>query len=243
VGQVAAGIAHEINNPMSVILNHVQLLQSHSLTEEESDVFMSRISSEIKRVAGLIERLLQFSREEQDAEETAFPGEVLQDVLCLFAPQQEELDDTGTPCTVEENAYNAGRWTVQHKKRTIHVCLTDSGTIYPVSCGKDSIKQIFFNIFKNALEAINHDFGMIHVHIQYSREETVIRISDNGKGLPDGSGVKIFDPFYSQKRGSGTGLGLSLCQTIMERVGGSITAHGNNNRGTVVNLVFPGVEE
>lgn len=243
VGQLAAGIAHEINNPMSVIMNHVQLLQSGKLERVDADRFMSRISSEIKRINGLIDRLLQFSREDAEQTELTLAVPVVEDILNLFAPKKHEIIDSGKPCTVEAGGYNVGRWAVQYKERIVNVCLTDTGASYPVQCPVDSLKQLFFNIFKNALQAINHDFGMIHIHIHSSKAKTVIVFKDNGEGIDEHELEKIFNPFFTKKRGSGTGLGLSLCQNIVERVGGTISAESKKSEGTAITFCIPGEEK
>jgi len=243
VGQLAAGIAHEINNPLSVIMNHVQLIQSGKLNEDEENKFMTRISSEIKRVNGLIDRLLQFSREEKHQTELTYPLQILQDILNLFAPKKQENNYVGNPCVLTKNAFNAGRWTVNYKGRIINVCLTDSGNQIPIHCSADSLKQVFFNIFKNALQAINHDFGKIQIHINADKNMTEIKITDNGSGIEEGNLDRIFDPFFSVKRESGTGLGLSLSQTIIERIGGNISAESNSDQGTVFTISIPGEEK
>lgn len=242
VGQLAAGIAHEINNPMSVIMNHVQLIQSGKLNKGDEDKFMTRISSEIRRIDGLIDRLLQFSREDSEKKDVTLIIPVLEDILNLFAPKKQEDKDAGKPCTVEEGGFNVGRWTVQYKDRPVNVCLTDTGESHTVLCGVDCLKQLFFNIFKNALQAIHHDFGMIHIHIRSFPKRTVIMLSDNGVGIGEEEMDKIFNPFFTKKRENGTGLGLSLCRNIVERVGGTVTAESDGNRGTTITLCLPGEE-
>ena len=240
VGQLAAGIAHEINNPMSVILNHVQLIRSGKLEKDEEEKFMDRISKEIKRVNGLIERLLQFSRDEPKESQFSVPAAVFNEVLNLFAPKKHESTDSGRPCILKPGSFNIARWYVEHEDRTVSICLTDNGFRYPVRCSSDSLKQVFFNIFRNALHAIDHDFGMIHIHIQSFIQETKIELTDNGKGIEEEYVDKIFNPFFTRNGNFGTGLGLSLCQTIIERTGGTINVNSKAGKGTTLTLNIPG---
>ena len=243
IGQLAAGIAHEINNPMSVILNHIQLIQSKQLSEEDENRFMNRISSEIKRVSGLIERLLEFSREDAAHQESILPLPVIIELLNLFAPVRSENMDSGSRCSVRENAFQVGRWEVEFEGKKIRVCLSKSAHEYPVRSSTDSLKQVLFNILKNALQSINHDFGMIQINIESTPAVTDIKIKDNGTGIEEEHLEGIFDPFYSLRKESGTGLGLSLCQTLVKQMGGDIIVTSTPKRGSEFSVRIPSEEE
>lgn len=243
IGQLAAGIAHEINNPMSVILNHIQLIQSKRLSEEDENRFMNRISSEIKRVSELIERLLEFSREDTAPRETIYPIPVISELLNLFAPVQIDTADTGSRCSVRKKAFQVGRWEVDFEGNRIRVCLSKSANEYAVKGSTDSLKQVLFNILKNALQSISHDFGMIQIHVESTPVRTEINIKDNGVGIEEENLNSIFDPFYSLRKESGTGLGLSLCQTLVKQMGGDIIVASTPKKGSEFTIRIPSEEE
>jgi signal transduction histidine kinase len=242
VGQIAAGIAHEVNNPMSVIQNHVQLIRSGKLTKNEEDRFMDRISDEIRRVSSLIDNLLKFSREDRERQESCLLIDIIRDVLGLFDPKIRHDEDLGKPCTLLGSGVNHGRWSVRLKERVANVCLTGTEEHHPVTCSRDAVKQVFINIFKNALQAIDNDFGMIHINVDSLPEDTHISVFDNGSGISPGNLDKIFDPFYTSRGDAGTGLGLALSQSVLERMGGTLKVESKGLRGTTVTILIPSEE-
>jgi len=107
----------------------------------------------------------------------------------------------------------------------------------------DAIKQVFFNLLYNAIQAIHHDHGMVRIDAEVNGAGCRVRVADNGEGMDAETRASIFQPFVTRKQGYGTGLGLALSQTIMKLHGGSIDASGKPDIGTTVTLEFPRKEE
>jgi signal transduction histidine kinase len=107
----------------------------------------------------------------------------------------------------------------------------------------DAIKQVFFNLLYNAIQAIHHDHGVVRIDAQAERAGFCVRVTDNGEGMDEATRASIFHPFVTRKQGYGTGLGLALSQTIMKQHGGTIDVSGEPDVGTTVTLWFPRKEE
>jgi signal transduction histidine kinase len=217
VGRFSAGVAHEINNPLGIVLNHVQLLRSGRLEEKEREDFLARMESEIKRVNRLLRSLLQHATDEELAFSDVSLEGVVAEVVQLFTPK---LRTKGV--RVEVGVFPAGA---------------------QVEGDADAIKQVFFNLLYNAIQAIHHDHGVVRIDAQAERAGFCVRVVDNGEGMDDATRASIFHPFVTRKQGYGTGLGLALSQTIMKQHGGTIDVSGEPDVGTTVTLWFPRKEE
>ena len=244
VGQIAAGLAHEINNPMGIILNHVQLIESGKLSDPERKKFAARVKSEIMRVSKLIEKLLSFSKEESGPFKYDYVSVIAGDVLDFFEPGANNATDSGKPCKIREGASLVGLWTVVFKDLPIRVCLSKHADELPVLCDRNAMKQVFINLLSNSFKSIHHDFGMIHINIHSQDNGVTVTLRDNGEGIPQAYMNRIFDPFFTMKRDpmdheSGTGLGLPLCQKIIKNHGGSIAVTSEGRRGTEVRIFIP----
>ena len=227
VGQLAAGLAHEINNPMSIILNHVQLLKSGKLSEEEEKRFMGRVEIEINRVSHLINNLLKFSREDISRLELISPEEIIKEVIFLFDPKAvfDSVNDL---------------YGIVYKSKKVNIFLMNNQNVIKIFCARDSFKQIILNILKNSLESCGSMDGIIRISFRVLPVGVEINIADNGNGISESDLERVFDPFFSQqKSGKGTGLGLSLCRSMMHRFDGSINIDSTENSGTTVCLFFP----
>ena len=217
LGRFSAGVAHEINNPLGIVLNHVQLLRSGKLEEGEREEFLGRMETEIKRVNRLLRNLLQHATDEELAfSDLALEG-VVGEVVQLFTP----------------------------KLRLKGVCVRVAP--FPPSAvvegDADAIKQVFFNLLYNAIQAIHHDHGLVCIDAEVNGSGCRVRVADNGEGMDEDTRASIFQPFVTHKQGYGTGLGLALSQTIMKLHGGTIDAAGEPGIGTTVTLLFPRKEE
>jgi len=242
VGQITAGLAHEINNPMGIILNHVQLIESGKLSEAERKKFAARVKSEIMRVSKLIEKLLSFSKEESGPLKFDYLSIIAGDVLDFFEPGANNATDSGKPCTVREGSSLVGLWTVVFKELSIRVCLSRHANETPVFCDRNAMKQVFINLLSNSFKSIHHDFGMIHINVHSQEDGVAVSLQDNGEGIPPMYMDRIFDPFFTMEHESGTGLGLPLCQKIIKNHGGSIHVTSNGIRGTEVIFFIPSKE-
>ena len=235
VGQIAAGLAHEINNPMNVVLNHIQLLQEEQLSHDERERFISRVEVEVKRISRLIENLLRFSREESGNEEPVFHDEVIMEVASLFNLQRDILSSGEE--TEESGTHTLMKGSLIFNQQKIDISLTQKGRRRRYSCCRDSLKQVFFNLIKNAFQACEETEGKIRIEIEYAAGKTMVVIHDNGRGIQPENMEKIFDPFFTLKN-KGTGLGLSLCRKILDQWGASIRMKSGSG-GTSVELMFP----
>jgi signal transduction histidine kinase len=217
VGRFSAGVAHEINNPLGIILNHVQLLRSGKLEEGEREEFLARMETEIKRVNRLLRNLLQHATDEELAfHDLALEG-VVSEVVQLFTPK------------------------LRLKGVRVEVIPFPAGAV--VEGDADAIKQVFFNLLYNAIQAIHHDHGLVRIVAEVNGAGCLVRVSDNGEGMDEETRGMIFQPFVTRKQGYGTGLGLALSRTIMKQHGGSIDAAGERDVGTTVTLAFPRKED
>lgn len=213
VGQFSAGIAHEIGNPMSVILNHVQLMQSGYLSEEENTEYLNRMEDEVRRVNMMILKLLNFSKDENRKMLSLDVNLLIEDVIALFMPKFKRKN-----------------------VRTLYRNKTESAVI---SGNRDSLKQVLYNLLNNAVEAIKESGGHIDIVLRENKGHVCIEISDDGIGMDDRTIEKIFDPFFSGKGGSNTGLGLGLSEKIIQQHQGTIDIKSELGKGSRFTLRFP----
>ena len=239
VGQIAAGLAHEINNPMGVILNHVQLIEGGKLTDPERKVFVGRVMSEIRRVSKLIEKLLRFAKEDAAPHKLDYLSAIAVDVLDFFEPRMKSVSEVDNPCAMPEDAGLVGRWNVQLNGVETHVCLTRTADEPPVLCDRNALQQLIINLLSNSLKSVSDRSGVIHMHVRTGMSGVEMSVRDNGVGIPKECIHKVFEPFFTLNQENGTGLGLSLCQKIVRNHGGTISVSSVENEGTEVTLVFP----
>jgi signal transduction histidine kinase len=213
VGQLAAGLAHEINNPLGVIRCYAELLKGNASGEEQ----MRDVNVIIKHAA--------------QAEN------VLQDLLNFARPKKAEpvMLDMGKAL---ENALSVFR--VQAEKKNIKLEAIIDDALPPILANEQAVEQIFANLLKNALDAVPPDKGRITASADFDQHTQSIRIcvADNGPGIAKEHSKKLFDPFFSTKEvGMGTGLGLAVVYGLVQEMGGTITI--KNNGGAVFTIALP----
>jgi two-component system, NtrC family, sensor kinase len=222
VGRLATGVAHEIGNPLGIILGYIELLQRGDLTGLEQKDFLARMESEISRIHRIIRDLLDFSRPSVAEPHDADAHEILEEVLAVLSPQS------------------------LFEKVQIRRLLEAESVIVKVA--QDSLKQVFLNIIMNAADAMADDRGCTGdsresiLTLESFNEEgfLIIQFSDNGCGISLDDIKRIFDPFFTTKSpGKGTGLGLSICYTIMDQAGGRIRAESEPGEGATLILEMP----
>lgn len=205
VGQLAAGMAHEIRNPLTSIKGFIQLLREQMETEGNRSYF-SVILTEIERIDGLLNDVLVLARYRDDkivAERFLVMEEVL-GVIRLLEPESN--------------------------RRGIRLELNWSGEQWHVYGYRARIKQAILNILKNALEALAAKGSVVQVSAYASINQVVITVEDDGMGLSDSVKQNLFVPFYTTKP-DGTGLGLSTTQRIIVDHGGEIFADNSPQLG------------
>ncbi|MDQ3031318.1 MAG: ATP-binding protein [Myxococcota bacterium] len=216
VGRLAAGVAHEIGNPLSAILGLVELVRDGGLEPAEQAEFLERIQNETERIHRIIRDLLDYSaagasaRSGPAASARCDLGEVIENAVHLVAPQKDLRR-----ITIERRVPEPRR---------------------DVRGESDALTQLVLNLLLNAADAIEGE-GSIIVSLTIDEEsasgaEACLTVDDTGPGIAPELRDRLFEPFVTTKSaGSGTGLGLAVCWTIVERLGGSITAEGAPSGG------------
>ncbi len=217
LGETIAGIAHEINNPLTAVLGYATLLEGSPRLDDRDKHATSVIMSESQRAAGLIRSLLEFSRKETGT--------------------RERVDAR----TLVQKAANLRRY--QLAQGNIKLQVTRSEDDCTAFVCPQQISQVLHNLITNAEQAIprSRKDGLIRIVTAGRREGgVIITVSDNGAGIPAAARDRIFDPFFTTKRpGEGTGLGLAICHTIMAAHGGTIALVESSVGGTTFALELP----
>ncbi|MBW1767704.1 MAG: HAMP domain-containing histidine kinase [Deltaproteobacteria bacterium] len=232
VGRLAAGIAHEIGNPIGIILGYLELLNKNELVEWEKKDFLNRIESEITRINRIIRQLLDFSRPSNGNLEETHAHDTIMNTVNILSPQP--------------------------MMEGIQIILELRASRDTILSDPNHLQQVFLNIIMNAADALAEkntskykDSGVDDVSVPFVKKELTIRSEDagdsielrfidNGPGTTDEELVHFFDPFYTTKEpGKGTGLGLSVCYRIVEGIGGTIRAENSAGKGTTIIVTFP----
>lgn len=212
VGQLAAGIAHEIRNPLAGISGSVELL-SQTTANEDDRKLMSIILREIERLNGLITEFLEFSRPEQPPTDPVDVAGVLQEVLNSMVHAKGVRADVQLVREVPMKAMILGR--------------------------SEKLKQAFLNIVLNGYQAMENTLRpMLEVRVTEEGGEIHVRIKDNGSGMTEAVRKRMFEPFHTTKS-KGTGLGLAVTHKILEGHGARIFVESEVGQGTEFHLVFP----
>ncbi|HEY2491776.1 MAG TPA: ATP-binding protein [Paenibacillus sp.] len=208
LGELAAGMAHEIRNPLTSIQGFIQLSKKK---EYNIQPWYDVIMGEIARVSELTVEFLQFSK----PHETNMKNDILASCMArVYSLCESEATSCG---------------------HIIEMDISDQNIM--VLMDRDKIIQVLINLIRNAIQAMKQA-GHVHFVLRREGERALIQIRDNGKGIPTGEINKIFDPFYTTKE-DGTGLGLSLCQKIIEDHHGHITVDSEVGVGTVFTVDLP----
>lgn len=208
-GQLAAGIAHEIRNPLTAIYGFMKLLRS---SERMNDKYFTIIESELKRIEVIVNELLVLSK-----------------------PQMTHVSKAVDLLSVLEQVTTLMNGQAALKSLKILPVCTDK----PIWIHGEAyqLKQVFINLLKNAMEAMNHG-GNIYIHILTTDNETRISVQDEGCGMTEEQIKALGKPFYTTKE-TGTGLGFMITQNIIHNHGGAITVESVPEQGTTFTVIFP----
>jgi PAS domain S-box-containing protein len=217
IGQMSAGIAHEINNPLGNILGYAKLLLRDGALDGPHREKLEIIVEQAQKGSGVVQGLLDYSRQTGSRMETVSINKILEEVVKLLSPQAEK------------------------NKIEIIPALSD---IPGITADSRQLEQVFFNIIVNAMQAIGVS-GTIWAETSMSGEGRVeIRVRDTGSGIPEEIQCRIFDPFFTTKPvGKGTGLGLSVCAGIIRDHNGSIDVISAAGEGATFIVRLPVSEE
>ncbi len=213
VGRLAAGMAHELNNPVGAIRNYLQDVLEDLSDDSPINKRLLQAERATGRCKKIVNNLLTFSRESKDL--TKINLNNLIGTTLLMARQEM----------------------IKPKIRII----TDLAPDLPeIETDSMQLQQVFTNILANANDAIEKQDGKITVKTFLQKGNIHIEISDTGSGIPNEIHNKIFDPFFTTKSpGKGTGLGLSISYNIIKRFGGDIKIHSKEGRGTTFSIILP----
>ncbi len=221
VGQMAAGVAHEINTPLGIILGYTQLMMDDFGEGSETQTSLQVVERQTKACRKIVADLLKFSRQAESAKACVNLNSIIEEVLA-----------------VTEHTLNIHQITVI---RLLHPELPT------IEGDAEKLQQVFINLFNNAQFAMV-DGGELTISTDKSDSEVTVSVIDNGCGIPEKYKNKIFDPFFTTKEvGEGTGLGLSVTYGLIQEHGGTISVespplHTKNNgaqQGTAFHIRLP----
>jgi len=215
LGQLAAGAAHEINNPLAAILGYSDLLADDPTLPEKARGTAGKIRDQARRTKTLVANLLRFARQ---------------------VPPERTLLDINTVVT---NAVQLRALDLRTSKSRIELQL--ESVLPGVRGDGNQLLQVFFNIVNNAIDAMEaSEGGVLTIKTVRDRGNVVILFSDTGPGIKDPQ--RVFDPFYTTKPvGKGTGLGLSICFGILQEHAGKILCYNSQQGGAVFRVELPAV--
>uniref|UniRef100_UPI0035AF5F14 sensor histidine kinase n=1 Tax=Promineifilum sp. TaxID=2664178 RepID=UPI0035AF5F14 len=218
IGQLAAGVAHEINNPLTAINANAQMLKMVMPVEDENFESVDLIVRAGERAAKVVRGLLDFARQEQYS---FTPGDLNESI-------QEALD------------------LVNYQMQSSHIAVVKEfdQTLPLVVASWEHLKSVWLNLLLNARDALlsNQDERRLKVSSRVGKDGQTVQVVmyDNGKGMTSAETLHIFEPFYTTKGpGQGTGLGLATCHRIVEQHGGEITVASKVGEGTTFLVTLP----
>ncbi|WHY64011.1 PAS domain S-box protein [Cytobacillus firmus] len=210
VGQLAAGVAHEIRNPLTTMKGYTEFLQLDE-TNEERQEYLSIILDEIDRVNHIVE-----------------------DFMVLAKPKAAELEERDI-IPIIKNVISFLEF--EARKREVKIRFEYERDIIQIECDENRLKQVFLNFIKNGIEAMP-DGGDITVRAAIINNQVQIAIQDTGVGIPQEKLKNIGEPFFTTKK-NGNGLGLMVSFKIIESHNGKVFIESELNKGTTFNIVLP----
>ncbi len=220
VGRLAAGLAHEIGNPLSAILGFQELLLQGGLEPQEEREFLERMKRETERIHRVLRDMLDFARPAVASRpgEIEVPGsvhEAVDDVLALVKPQKNFRD--------------------------IEVRVEIPGDLPRIVLAGPRIVQVLLNLLLNAADAVPREGGRVSLRAERVGDDRVrLTVEDNGSGIAASIRGHLFEPFATTKEpGKGTGLGLAVCRGLVESAGGTLAAEDNDEGGARFVIELP----
>ncbi|MFZ0277752.1 MAG: ATP-binding protein [Candidatus Sulfotelmatobacter sp.] len=216
LGQLLAGVAHELNNPLTVIMGYSELM-SEVIAGPQTRDQLTKLVGEARRMKRITDNLLRFSRQSTRDTQAVQLSPVVQEVLAL------------------REYYT--------RRHSVRVVLDIAQDLPPLAVNEDEIKQILLNLFNNSSDALEGMAGSKQISIRAYRNgsRAVIEVEDSGPGF--GNLNRALDPFYTTKPvGKGTGLGLSVCYGIVKERGGDLRIENVQPHGARVTIELPGAD-
>jgi len=222
IGELAAGIAHEINNPVAIMVQEAGWIDDlladgepiSGTNLEEIERAVGQIRTQGDRCKEITYKLLSFARKTDPTVREVVLNDVVDEVIGL---------------TSQKTRY-----------ANVRIETELSPDLPLIQASPSEIQQVLLNLVNNAIDAIERPGGTVTVRTRAAGDEVVLEVSDTGKGIPDANLARIFDPFFTTKAvGHGTGLGLSICYGIVEKMGGRITVESEIEKGTTFTVFIP----
>ena len=222
VGELAAGIAHEINNPVAIMVEEagwLQDLMEDGAYKNEADIkeferALNQIRTQGKRCKEITHKLLSFARKTDSRIEDFEIGHLIEEMVSLSA-QRARYSNVELTTRIEPD-------------------------LPAISASNSELQQVFLNLINNALDAMDKTGGNLEISACQEKNQILIRVADDGPGIPKANLARIFDPFFTTKPvGSGTGLGLSICYGIIKKMGGEISVKSAVDVGTTFEVRIP----
>ncbi|MBN1894673.1 GAF domain-containing protein [bacterium] len=214
IGELSAGIAHEIRNPLVAIITSVGLLKEEAQISAEGRQLLDVVKEESDHLASIVEDFLQFARPKKPVFEAEDVSQVARDAV----KRCRDRDGRGI------------EWREKYREN-----------LSPVLIDRHQIQQVVTNLLLNAIDALGEG-GTLGVETGFAekrkKDQVVIRISDTGTGIPRKNLEKVFQPFFSTKE-KGTGMGLAICRRIIEEHAGEIRVESETGKGTVFSVILP----
>jgi len=222
IGELSSGVAHEINNPLGVILGYTQLLLRGEQDTSERHADLKTIEKHVRNCKTIVEDLLSFSRKSDTQKEVLDIHRIIDEVLTF----------------------------VQHHSNIEHVLIERryNPSVKPILVDEKKIKQVLINLMMNAIHAVGKKGSIkISTDVNAATGDLSIKVADDGHGIEPRHLNKIFDPFFTTKAtGEGTGLGLSVSYGIIQNHGGHIRVESQPGEGSVFTVALqtvPTLEE
>ncbi len=247
IGQLAAGVAHEINNPMGFITSNLQTLgkyidrlnlfideQKLVLNENVAADELQRLQKHQKRLK--VDYILSDGREliEESLDGAERVKKIVQNLKSFSRVDQAEMAEVSLNDCLESTINIA--WNELKYKSEIE---KDFGELAPILCHPQQLNQVFLNILVNAAQAIENQ-GLVSISTRQDEKNQYVSIRDDGSGIPAEIQKKIFEPFFTTKDvGEGTGLGMSISYDIIRSHGGRIDLKSEIGVGTIFTIVLP----
>lgn len=216
IGQLLAGVVHEINNPLSGIAGYSELLLVGDVSPEKSRKYLENIQQCAHLCQNIVQKLLAFSRKQEPKREHVQVKDVVESTLELM-----------------QHLFN---------KNAVQVVMELTDNMPLTNADANQIQQVFLNIMTNAVQAMQTQDRSPTITINAEFDDHFIRINftDNGPGIPKDNLRQIFEPFFTTKpEGKGTGLGLSVCYEIVQEHGGDIYVSSEPQKGTCFVIELP----
>ncbi len=253
LGQMVAGLAHEMNTPLGFVKNNIEMLESKNKEIKELIALYEKLRSQImygspNDVAMLLSQIDNMSQKVKNRiwqeSDTLFRSSVegidrIQD-LVLNLRNFSRLDEADfKPTDINENIEATLKIAGHMFKGGIQV-IKEFSPVPLIQAFPAQMNQVFLNLITNAVHAVDERTGRITIKTMTQGNHVVVKVIDNGKGIPPENLKKIFDPFFTTKPvGQGTGLGLSIAYKIIEKHGGKIDVQSQVGRGTEFTITLP----